>query len=456
MRSSRSASLASLFPLLVAACSGTGLTDDPGTSDGGVVPSDPAYPLALTCATADTRWTAATPGPSLDGFVVRRMKGGSQTEFTVVRTIRELCTKATSITECTAATAELPETVAGWDPLAGYDGGRQQTLEFAVTTKGDEAERLTTVAQLGAALAPIETADEAAILAALSGYLPVGCLGNAETPKSVTGAKQTADGWELRLQSPGDCGQAVTEAIVRVGRDGKTEIVSTKVVRERKTDGPVCGRRPCALERAAATDLDDPASTGALLAQMAYLEAASVPAFAILARDLAAHGAPRPLLERIERARKDEIRHARLMRRAAKRFGVMPPVPRVGAVAPRSLRAIAEENAVEGCVRETFGALIATYQARHAVDPELAALFTSIARDETEHAELSWDLAAWLDGELSAEDREAVDSARRHAIAELGAGLRDSQIPDREVAGVPDSATSRALLRALESTLLAA
>ena len=60
--------------------------------------------------------------------------------------------------------------------------------------------------------------------------------------------------------------------------------------------------------------------------------------------------------------------------------------PRVEALPTRALGVVAIENAVEGCVRETFGALIASWQAEHARDPGIKRLMRSIARDETRHA----------------------------------------------------------------------
>ena len=52
----------------------------------------------------------------------------------------------------------------------------------------------------------------------------------------------------------------------------------------------------------------------------------------------------------------------------------------------RELEAIAIENAVEGCVRESFGALLATWQAKTAGDARVRAAMKRIARDETRHA----------------------------------------------------------------------
>jgi hypothetical protein len=59
---------------------------------------------------------------------------------------------------------------------------------------------------------------------------------------------------------------------------------------------------------------------------------------------------------------------------------VLVPRARVGAHGARSLESIAIENAVEGCVNETWAALVATLQAAHATDPELRAVMSSTPR----------------------------------------------------------------------------
>src|SRR5262249_15726922 len=99
------------------------------------------------------------------------------------------------------------------------------------------------------------------------------------------------------------------------------------------------------------------------LADVAYLEAASVDAFAILSQELQAHGAPSPLVRAAQRAGRDEVRHARVMGRLARAAGGRPTKPRVKRAGVRCVERMALENAVEGCVRETFGALLTPWQA---------------------------------------------------------------------------------------------
>lgn len=78
--------------------------------------------------------------------------------------------------------------------------------------------------------------------------------------------------------------------------------------------GCVVGRRTHGLQRAAWSHGTTP--VGQLLAQLAYLEAASVHAFRLLARELEAHRAPAHLRAKARRAARDEVQHARVMRQA--------------------------------------------------------------------------------------------------------------------------------------------
>ncbi len=162
-------------------------------------------------------------------------------------------------------------------------------------------------------------------------------------------------------------------------------------------------------------------SVGAMLAGRATLEAVSIHAFATLERELAAHGAPAALLRDARRARRDEVRHTAMMTRLARRFGgeprafVAPP-----AAAVRSLLAIALENAVEGCVRETYGAVVGLVEARASRDAGVRRAMRSIAADECRHAELAWAVAAWVMPRLTPDERATVDRAMHEAVRDLG------------------------------------
>jgi hypothetical protein len=176
------------------------------------------------------------------------------------------------------------------------------------------------------------------------------------------------------------------------------------------------GRRPKGLQAASVAPASGP---GAYLAQLAHLETASVVAFERLAGALERLGAPRPLVERARRSARDEVRHAQVVSALARRWGAQPEEPRVEPASPGSLAELAMENAAEGCVGETYGALVAAYQAEQAPDPEVREAMRRIAQDERRHAELAWDLATWAEPHLSAVERGAVAGARRAAAAEL-------------------------------------
>jgi hypothetical protein len=184
------------------------------------------------------------------------------------------------------------------------------------------------------------------------------------------------------------------------------------------TCGCGTGRRPASL--LANSPVQTPHALGGYLAEAARLEAASVPAFQLLARELRAHRAPTRLIDDALRSAQDEVRHARATASLARRYGAAPLRPRFGAEpAERSLEVIATENAMEGCVRETYGALVALWQARHAQDPAIASTMAPIAADELRHAELAWKVAAWAAPRLSRAARFRVIDARDRAFVEL-------------------------------------
>lgn len=215
---------------------------------------------------------------------------------------------------------------------------------------------------------------------------------------------------------------------------------------------PDCtGRRPPGLDPT--TMLVD----GALRAyfeEMSRLEAASVPAFRILARELRAHGAPRSLVRAARRAARDEVRHTRMGKRLAERFGGRYVPPRVEPRPLRTIEALAADNAVEGCVRETFGAMIATWQSRAASDRVVRRIMRRVAVDETRHAALALRVAAWADRKLDDAARQRVKQARRDAVAQVMREL--AYRPSAalfSLAGVPTSDDARRLATVLDEQL---
>lgn len=217
---------------------------------------------------------------------------------------------------------------------------------------------------------------------------------------------------------------------------------------------PKClgGRSP---ERLAAPTLATGSSPlGAWLAACAHLEAASIAAFDILAGELHAHDGPRALIASARAAARDERRHARVMGGLAAKHGAATPPARVTRGPIRDLETIARENAVEGCTRETYAALVATRQALAAADPEIRAAMAGIARDETRHAASSFAIDAWAATQLEPAARRRVRDARDEAYARLLAEASPALPPAcRARAGLPDQEEAVQMVTALRAQL---
>lgn len=217
------------------------------------------------------------------------------------------------------------------------------------------------------------------------------------------------------------------------------------------TEGRPCGRRHEGLAPMATIAAG---AIGRYLAESAYVEDASVASFEILARELRLHGAPDRLVRAARKSARDEQGHTRVMTALARRHGATAPRATKPSRPLRSLEAMVTENAIEGCVGETYGALLATYQGAHAEEPRLRAAMRRIAEDETRHAALAWEIAAWAETKLDAEARERVGAARRAAFADLAQAL--SADPPSDVAravGLPSAAQAKTMLASLASEM---
>jgi len=234
------------------------------------------------------------------------------------------------------------------------------------------------------------------------------------------------------------------------------------------------GRRPRGLEMPPETPRATPRSLGsagaasalgAYWASVAHLEAASVVAFRILGAELTALGAPSSLVRAAARSMREEASHARVTRRLARLHGAVAPRVRMrrrdrhrdrgGPGDRRSLEALAAENAVEGCVRETYGALVATWQAAHARDPEIAKAMDRIAKDETRHAALAWAIARWAEARLDRKARARVAARARAAVADLAKEIGAGKTPAvlLTLAGMPPEAARRTMVEELARDL---
>jgi len=181
-----------------------------------------------------------------------------------------------------------------------------------------------------------------------------------------------------------------------------------------------------------------------------------VTAFRDLRRSLEAFGAPRALRRAASRAEADERRHARETRRLARRFGGVPQKPRVRRTPRPSLVELLHENVVEGCVAESFGALVAMWQAERARDAGVALAMRAIAREEAEHAALSWRLFRWGSSRVAAAERLRLRERLRTSLAELRVRLEKS-VKDEAVihaAGYPPPEVEIALFLRFERLVL--
>lgn len=170
----------------------------------------------------------------------------------------------------------------------------------------------------------------------------------------------------------------------------------------------------------------DAATRAALLGgwlEDARLEHASVASFARLVLQLLAFGAPSELVSAAQRAGADEIAHARGCFALASRFADGPLGPTAlaldGALPSPTLAEAAAAAVHEGCVGETLAAIQATEQLSLATDPATRAVLERIARDEADHAELSWRFVRWALETGGDEVRHAVREAFREAFVRV-------------------------------------
>lgn len=343
------------------------------------------------------------------------------------------CASATSSSACEAAFAALPN-----EPSFGT------TYAWVVLyTRGDAVGAVRNVEDFVRLYGPIDAAPEAAFVATYRHDITVPCVDSVR--RSLSG------GWEVRgrRDSCPSNPRVITHVLVRVAPDGTSTATTTGTMQAGGC--PVPGRRPDGL-RAVLPDAHG--SVERWLARAAHMEAAAVRAFESLARELDALGAPATLIESARRSADDERRHARVMRRLAEREGATVPPVEVDAPKARTAYAIALENAVEGCVHETWAAMEALTQSSRATLPGVAGAMAAIADDEIRHAALAWEVAAWIEPRLTADERRAVEEARDRARESLEAAVargHDTELTD--TLGLPPPRLAARLAASLHATL---
>ncbi len=180
--------------------------------------------------------------------------------------------------------------------------------------------------------------------------------------------------------------------------------------------------------------------SAAWIARAVHAEMTSVHAFMHLHSELGRHNAPAELRQECIHAARDEIRHTRMMGELAERFGGKVPVLEKIKICERSLLELALENAVEGCVNESYAALIALYQSKHAENHSMRRIFLEIAEDEIRHAELAWKIHEWCIGRLKPEEKSMVLKAQTQAFERLSQMANEQYIgTNRKLLGLPES-----------------
>lgn len=389
--------------------------------------------------------SGVTPATKVDYMELRdeyQTYGGSPVAPHVVSKSGTPCASASDKPACQSALTNARSN--GW-PVTSV-GMEQPRERYLVATLADNLQFATSEPDLLSFIAPIDNAHDAALIVTANAKYRIEC--------GKPNARKSATGYDVRVLSGHTCGQGskIEEHVIAVTTSGQTYTQSTTLIEE-GDPGCVFGRKPaglCARSQGSAHD-----ALGEFFARAAYLEAASVFAFERLEEELRALDAPRDLIDAARSSRGDEIRHARMTKKLATRFGATVAEPDVDpnvANEARSAYEIALENAVEGCVRETYAAVVAHWQAQACSDRQIARVMKAIAEDETKHAALAWDVAAWLEPKLTADERARIDAAREAARAELRASLaRELDENVIAITGMPRTADALALFEAVSA-----
>lgn len=412
----------------------------------GCGPDVTLYDTPMCTANGSLSVEGLQPGIPID-YVEMRRTDPSGSSATAIAQAGVKCETATDRTACSNNLNSLNST--NGFHISCLPGA---CIHYLATTAGDAVSAVTSAAQLRSLLGAIDSPQEALLMAFAQDY-DISC---SDKEQGAVRAVADGNGYEvLGTKLTRDCDPVeVTGYRLHVSRDGNIAVLSERVISSQK--GVCVGRRPAGLASAAPCDADAAGgrAAGEYLKNSAELEAAAVAAFQILGRELAAHGAPSELHSATARAAADEVRHAAITARLARRYGGRPEAPRI---APRGVRALCEiavENAVEGCVRETYGALVALRQARLARDPAVRQAMAGIAADEVRHAALSWSVAAWANHVLPKPARARIAAAKEQAVQTLRAEVAQAPAAGLQaLLGLPSPEQAQALVDSLNAAL---
>ena len=155
---------------------------------------------------------------------------------------------------------------------------------------------------------------------------------------------------------------------------------------------------------------------GRYFVQALHSESSSVAAFLQLRKELIHHQAPEELIRRCWEAAKDEVQHARIMGHMAQQFTDEKPKLEFGSFQQRSIYDLVLDNAIEGCIFETYSAFKAHHQAQKAESISIRDIMNIISADELRHAQLSWDIHHYFISKLSLQEQRTILEAQKEAL----------------------------------------
>lgn len=415
VRSTLLTSALTITPLCMVACASPGgtPTDAAANPTKGGPASAPAKgpalvptssPAAVAPRPAAPSQPAAAPNPSVAGPSVSIVNANEQNGKALQ--LKEVAHfgAPSEVLEANKSKLSCRDAFA-YEQQLGPGMGRRRCLIMAVETVGEAGPELKIVKgaeEVAKALAPIDSAEKAQWVVM------------AQTNKMFSGARTEAtdEGFVVTFGLYiSDCPIQKADDTYAVDAQGGLRSIGRELVGKK---GPCAGRIVSGLS---IPTIDAPATVASYLAEQATVESMAVDAFALLGQELEHYGAPNALRAGVTRARADERRHAQVVGALAQRHGYAwePPAPVEHSV--RSLEEIAQDSVIEGCVRETLGALLTRHQADTATEPRVARAMAALAEDELEHAALGRALAAWSIERLGPKARPALDTLAREAIA---------------------------------------
>jgi hypothetical protein len=301
--------------------------------------------------------------------------------------------------------------------LAAFGVGMAPGLFYSEEVVADETTTECYTASPGTSCLPL--ADEDAIIEHLELEIPSGGTDDGCTYKVVTQFFDAADPskccyalamdystctWQFDDEYYNECGCYGRPYVAQSG------VISAPTVRSSSWGSHAAPER---VPELADLTPEQRAALAEFWTDNARAEHSSVAGFHRICLELIAHGAPLELLERSQKAAADELAHARVCYALASHYAGEPlgpgPMP-IGGAAPiaATLVELAVATAREGCLAETSAAWLASEMAERASDPAVRAALEQIAREEAEHAELSWMTLRWAIETGGAEVREAV------------------------------------------------